>query len=51
MGSKTDDEKVLDEETNRNAPTVTTSLPNGRDHCSIKTSLISFHIKESRVNT
>ena len=34
--------KVLDKETNRNVPTVTTNLPNEGDQCSIKTLLISL---------
>ena len=38
-------EKVLDEQTNRNVPTVTTNLPNEGNHCSIKTSLISLPYK------
>ena len=39
--------KVLDEQTNRNVPTVTINLPNDNSHCSIKTPLI----KENRVKT
>ena len=34
--------KVLDKETNRNVPTVTTNLPSEGDQCSIKTLLISL---------
>ena len=36
--------KFLDEQTNRNFATATTNLPNEGNHCSVKTSLISFTI-------
>ena len=42
MVSKTNDEKVLDEQTNRNIPTVTINLPNQDSYCSINLPMISL---------
>ena len=37
--------KFIDEQTNRNVATDTTNLPNGENHRSIKTSLISLQYR------